>query len=191
VRAPTTHEEDPVTGDGELLVRAAAGDRGAFGQLYDRHVRPVYWQAYGVLRDEREAEDATQDVFVTMWNKIRTITLVDESVLPWLLVTARYTALNAHRSRQRRRAVALDDGLPDASAVEDEVEAGLVRAEIDKATAALSTTDRRLYELCVAGDHTYEMAARELGVTHAVVRNRLSRLRSRLRADLRSMRETS
>lgn len=189
--SPTTIDDGPVTGDHELLARAASGDRSAFAQLYDRHVRPVYWQVYGVLRDEREAEDATQDVFVTMWNKIRTITLVDESVLPWLLVTARYTALNAHRSRQRRRSTALDAELADGSAVEDEVEAGLVRAEIDKATAALSPIDRRLYELCVAGDHTYEMAARELGVSHAVVRNRISRLRARLRADLRSMRETS
>ncbi|MET0930398.1 MAG: RNA polymerase sigma factor [Aeromicrobium sp.] len=192
MRSPTTIEDDPVTGDRELLARAATGDRAAFGQLYDRHVRPVYWQAYSVLRDEREAEDTTQDVFVTTWNKIRAITLVDESVLPWLLVTARYTALNARRSRQRRRATALlDADLPADTAVEDEVEAGLVRAEIEKATAALTPTDRRLYELCVAGDHTYEMAARELGVSHAVVRNRLSRLRTRLRADLRSMRETS
>ena len=178
--------------DRALLDRAARGDRAAFGSLYDRHIRPVYWQAYSVLKDDREAEDATQDVFVTTWNKIRTITLVDESVLPWLLVTARYTALNAQRSRRRRRADdELDDRLPADSAVEDEVEAGLVRAEIDKATAALTATDRRLYELCVAGDHTYEMAAHELGVSHAVVRNRISRLRTRLRADLRSLKEIS
>jgi RNA polymerase sigma factor (sigma-70 family) len=191
VTAPTTSEDGPPTGDRELLARAAAGDRTAFGLLYDRYVRPVYWQAYSVLRDDREAEDTTQDVFVTTWNKIRTITLVDESVLPWLLVTARYTALNAHRSRQRRRASTLDPDLSADTTVEDEVEAGLVRAEIDKATGALTATDRRLYELCVEGDHTYATAARELGVSHAVVRNRLSRLRTRLRADLRSMRETS
>jgi RNA polymerase sigma factor (sigma-70 family) len=177
--------------DRSLLRLAARGDRHAFSRLYDRHVRPVYWQAYGVLRDDREAEDATQDVFVTMWHKIRTITLVDESVLPWLLVTARYTALNARRSRLRRRADQLDDDHSSASSVEDEVEAGLVRAEIEKATAALSPVDRRLYELCVDGDHTYEMAARELGVSHAVVRNRLSRLRIRLRADLRFVKEIS
>ena len=188
---------DDRTDDGDrddraLLRLAARGDRHAFGLLYDRHVRSVYWQAYGVLKDDREAEDATQDVFVTTWNKIRTITLVDESVLPWLLVTARYTALNAQRSRRRRRADdELDDRLPADSAVEDEVEAGLVRAEIEKATAALSPVDRQLYELCVAGDHTYEMAARELGVSHAVVRNRISRLRTRLRADLRSVKEIS
>lgn len=178
--------------DRELLQRAARGDRLAFGRLYDRHVRPVYWQAYGVVRDDREAEDVTQEVFVTTWKKIRTITLVDDSVLPWLLVTARFTALNARRSRLRRRAdLELDDRLPADDVVEDEVEAGLVRAEIDRATAALSDVDRRLYDLCVAGDHTYEMAARELGVSHAVVRNRLSRLRARLRADLRSVKEIS
>jgi len=183
--------DDGPAGDRPLLERAARGDRVAFGRLYDRHVRPVYWQAYSVLRDDREAEDVTQDVFVTTWNKIRMISLVDESMLPWLLVTARYTALNARRSRQRRRGDELDDRLADDRTVEDEVEAGLVRAEIDKAVASLSTVDRRLYELCVAGDHTYEAAAREMGVSHAVVRNRLSRLRTRLRADLRSIKEMS
>jgi RNA polymerase sigma factor (sigma-70 family) len=191
VTSPTTIAEG--AGDRELLARAAAGDRAAFGQLYDRHVRPVYWQAYAVLRDADEAEDITQDVFITTWNKIRRISVVDESVLPWLLVTARFTALNARRRSQRIHAHSsqLDPDLPDEWSVEDEVVAGQVRNEIDKAVAALSPTDHRLYDMCVAGDHTYELAARELGVSHAAVRNRLSRLRTRLRADLRSMRETS
>jgi RNA polymerase sigma factor (sigma-70 family) len=193
VRAPTTIDGSPRAGDRVLLERAAAGERMAFGQLYDRHVRPVYWQAYAVLRDADEAEDVTQDVFITTWGKIRQITIVDDSVLPWLLATARYTALNARRRTQRTRARTgrLDDDLPDDATVEGEVEAAQVRVEIEKAVAALSPTDRRLYELCVVGDHTYDLAARELGVSHAVVRNRLSRLRTRLRADLRSMRETS
>jgi RNA polymerase sigma factor (sigma-70 family) len=193
VTAPTTIDGSPRAGDRVLLERAAAGDRMAFGQLYDRHVRPVYWQAYAVLRDADEAEDVTQDVFITTWGKIRQITIVDDSVLPWLLATARYTALNARRRTQRTRARTgrLDGDLPDDATVEGEVEAAQVRVEIEKAVAALSPTDRRLYELCVVGDHTYDLAARELGVSHAVVRNRLSRLRTRLRADLRSMRETS
>lgn len=188
---PTTMDDAPPHGDAELLERASAGDRAAFGQLYDRHVRPVYWQAYAVVRDANEAEDITQDVFITTWNKIRSINLVDESALPWLLVTARFTALNARRRTLKSRHSELDQDLGDAApSVEEEVEGAQIRAEIDKAVAALSPTDRQLYDLCVVGDHTYELAARELGVSHAVVRNRLSRLRTRLRADLRSMRET-
>ena len=191
-----------VVDDAELLSRAQAGDRRAFADLYDRHVRPVYWQAYSVVHDPGEAEEVTQDVFVTTWRRIRSITPVDGSLLPWLLVTARYTALNAYRRASRRQSVALDDDAPQGSAelrlsaagdsqVEREIEAAQVRAEIDKAVASLAPNDRRLYELCVEGDRTYEQAARELGVTHAVVRNRLHRLRTRLRAELRSMRETS
>lgn len=187
--SPATEVADDV----ELLTRAQAGDRVAFADLYDRHVRPVYWQAYSVVRDGSEAEEVTQDVFVTAWRRIRAITPVDGSMLPWLLVTARYTALNAHRRAARRASRSIDDDLPAGadSSVEREVEAALVRAEIDKAVAALAPNDRRLYELCVEGDRTYQQAARELGVSHAVVRNRLHRLRTRLRADLRSMRETS
>jgi RNA polymerase sigma-70 factor (ECF subfamily) len=181
-----------VADDVELLTRAQEGDRLAFADLYDRHVRPVYWQAYSVVHDAGEAEEVTQDVFVTAWRKIRAITPVDGSLLPWLLVTARYTALNSYRRASRRRNDALDDDVlvSGDSPVEREIEAAQVRAEIDKAVAALAENDRRLYELCVEGDRTYEQAARELGVTHAVVRNRLHRLRTRLRADLRSMRET-
>jgi len=182
-----------VVDDVELLSRAQSGDRRAFTDLYDRHVRPVYWQAYSLVRDAGEAEEVTQDVFVTTWRRIRAITPVDGSLLPWLLVTARYTALNANRRAARRRSEPLDDDAPEGadSSVEREIEAAQVRAEIDKAVAALAPNDRRLYELCVEGDRTYEQAARELGVSHAVVRNRLHRLRARLRADLRSMRETS
>jgi RNA polymerase sigma-70 factor (ECF subfamily) len=182
-----------VADDVELLTRAQEGDRLAFADLYDRHVRPVYWQAYSVVHDAGEAEEVTQDVFVTAWRRIRAITPVDGSLLPWLLVTARYTALNAYRRASRRRNDALDDDVLDGvdSPVEREVEAAQVRAEIDKAVAALAENDRQLYTLCVEGDRTYEQAARELGVSHAVVRNRLHRLRTRLRADLRSMRETS
>jgi RNA polymerase sigma factor (sigma-70 family) len=189
-----------VADDVELLTRAQVGDRLAFADLYDRHVRPVYWQAYSVVHDAGEAEEVTQDVFVTAWRRIRTITPVEGSLLPWLLVTARYTALNAYRRASRRRNDTLDDDVAEGtqqrpsaaldSPVEREIDAAQVRAEIDKAVAALTENDRRLYELCVEGDRTYQQAARELGVSHAVVRNRLHRLRTRLRADLRSMRET-
>jgi len=141
VNPPTTLEEGSLTGDRELVERAARGDRAAFGQLYDRHVRPVYWQAYAVVRDGNEAEDITQDVFITTWDKLRSINLVDESVLPWLLVTARFTALNSRRRtlKSNLRSSPLDADLVDERAsVEDEVAAGQIRAEIEKAAAALS-----------------------------------------------------
>ncbi|ADG79670.1 RNA polymerase, sigma-24 subunit, ECF subfamily OS=Tsukamurella paurometabola (strain ATCC 8368 /DSM / CCUG 35730 / CIP 100753 / JCM 10117 / KCTC 9821/ NBRC 16120 / NCIMB 702349 / NCTC 13040) OX=521096 GN=Tpau_3078 PE=3 SV=1 [Tsukamurella paurometabola] len=184
------------TGDRALLARAGTGDADAFAAIYDRHIRPVYWQAYAVLRDADAAQEVGQDTFLTLWRRIEEVRVVDESVLPWLLATARYTALNAGRrlSVVRDRSAPLDgDGsvADPAPSPEDALLASEVRHRIDSAVAALSPIDQRLYHLCVEGERTYDSAANELGVTHAAVRNRVSRLRTRLRADLSTLREQS
>lgn len=184
---------DALPNDRELLGRAVRGDRLAFDQLYLRHVRPVYWQAYAVVRNEYDAEDTTQEVFITAWKKIAGIRVVDDSLLPWLLVTARYTALNKRRQIQRDAAhlQSLDRDLPDASMGVDEAAAHEeLLARVGKFVAALSETDRHLYDLCINGDRTYAEAADELGVTHGAIRNRVSRIRQRLRTDIYVLRGT-
>ena len=58
------HEDD----DG-LLARIGSGDRHAFGRLMDRHADRVFTLARAVLGSAADAEDVTQDVFVTVWRK--------------------------------------------------------------------------------------------------------------------------
>ena len=181
---------DPGSSDAALLDLVSRGDRAAFGVLYERHVRPVYWQAYSVLHDDGGAEDVTQDAFVTLWRKRDRVRVVDESVLPWLLTTAKLSALNVYRRQVRRSGPQLTDAEA-AESVESIVDAALVRGEIDKAVATLSPLDRQVFELCVESDLTYEQASRVLGITHAAVRNRLSRLKAALRSELRAMKEMS
>lgn len=178
--------------DRELLGRAAGGDRHAFDQLYLRHVRPVYWQAYSVVRNPSDAEDTTQEVFITAWKKIRTITIADDSLLPWLLVTARFTALNKRRQtiRDSSRRQSISDEIADDTSVEDTVELEELRARVEKSVSELSGIDQELYEKCINGDRTYAEAAAELGVSHGTVRNRVSRIRQRLRADVHVLRGT-
>jgi DNA-directed RNA polymerase specialized sigma24 family protein len=45
----------------------------------------------------------------------------------------------------------------------------------------LSPLDREIFRLCATEGYAYGAAAEELGVAHGVVRNRLSRIRTRLR----------
>jgi RNA polymerase sigma-70 factor (ECF subfamily) len=92
--------------DGSLL---RDGER-RVGQLYDRHSRAVFRLAYALLRDPDDARDIVQDTFGLAWRKRHTITLLNGSALPWLLATARLTALAARRRRDHRasRSVKLD-----------------------------------------------------------------------------------
>ena len=180
-----------MSSDVDLLSRAQRGDRAAFATLYDRHIRPVYWQAYAVVRAHEVAEDVTQEAFVTMWRRIRDIECVDDSVLPWLLVTTKFVGYNTARREQRRAHDGIRDDLASSGSTELEAEARMVHAEIAKAVGNLSALDQQLYALCVEGGASYHEAARELGVSHGAVRNRLHRVRAALRADLRSIRGTA
>ena len=52
--------------DADLLEALHAGDRTALGVLYDRHAALVYGSALAILRSPEEAQDLTQEVFLTL-----------------------------------------------------------------------------------------------------------------------------
>ena len=55
--------------DGELLRAVKAGQVEGLGVLYDRYARLVYGIAFKILANAEEAEDVTQDVFLTLWHR--------------------------------------------------------------------------------------------------------------------------
>lgn len=186
-------EEGSVPTDLDLLQRLADGSKAALAALYDRYSRVVYAYTAARLEPREDVEEIGQDVFVTLWRKRATITIAGESVLPWLLVTSRNLIANRRRSLrvvEKRRSDSLVDGsLADARPGPEELaERGQLLAYVESVVAALTEPDRTVFELCIRGDHSYEEAARQVGLSEGAVRNRLSRLRGRLRNELRTLR---
>ena len=184
---------DPAVGvvaDAHLIAAAQGGDQAAFRDLYRRYARPVYLVALGVVSVPHDAEEVVQEAFLTAWRKLPGLQLASASALPWLATIARFTALNALRARTRRAEVPLPETEtePQLRADDDGPEEAAIRAQatarLEQAIAALSPAERSLFELCVRDGIGYAEAARRLGLTHGGVRNRLARLRIRLRAAL-------
>jgi RNA polymerase sigma factor (sigma-70 family) len=172
---------DATVDDADLVARAAAGSEFAFRALYRAYVRPVYWIAHRLLHDDADAQDIAQETFVVAWQKLPGLQLQGDSLLPWLATICRLQAANRLRARQRTQATALDERIADVVDVEKQVVDTLTVEAILREVAGLSELDREIFRLCAAEGFAYRAAAEELGVAHGVVRNRLSRIRTRLR----------
>ncbi|WP_137844874.1 RNA polymerase sigma factor [Microbacterium sp. 2FI] len=175
---------DDTRNDAALVAQAASGSDLAFRTLYRAYVRPVYWLAHGLVGNAADAEDVTQETFLVAWRKLPGLELESESLLPWLATVCRFQAANRIRRQKRDRehtAAAADDTLPATVDVEQQVIDGELAERIMREVEGLSPLDRDIFRLCAAQGYAYQAAAEELGVAHGVVRNRLSRIRTRLR----------
>jgi RNA polymerase sigma-70 factor (ECF subfamily) len=170
--------------DGALVAMAASGSEHAFRELYRAYVRPVYWIAHGLVGNSSDAEDVTQETFLVAWRKLPGLELVGDSLLPWLATVCRFQAANRIRRQKRDRehtAGMVDEALPSTVDVEQQVIGGDLADRILREVEGLGQLDRDIFRLCAVDGYAYQAAADELGVAHGVVRNRLSRIRSRLR----------
>ena len=173
--------------DAALVARAAGGSEHAFRTLYRAYVRPVYWLAHALVGNPADAEDVTQETFLVAWRKLPGLHLAGQSLLPWLVTVCRFQAANRIRAQRRDRrhtASASDEAIASLPAPVD-VEKQVIDADLTerilREVEQLTPLDRDIFRLCATEGYAYQAAADELGVEHGVVRNRLSRMRTRLR----------
>jgi RNA polymerase sigma-70 factor (ECF subfamily) len=97
--------------DLDLVRRIKSGEEDAFEQMVERYHARVYSLSYGVLRNAEDAEEATQDTFLTLYRKIGTF---DESkkFFSWFYRVALNQAYSRARRRRPMTAVPIEDYLP-------------------------------------------------------------------------------
>lgn len=172
--------------DAELVAAAGRGDEAAFRALYRSYARPVYWLAHSLVGKPADAEDVLQETFVAAWRKLPGLTLVGDSLLPWLVTICRFQCANRIRRlhRDRVHTTTVDEMLPATIDVEKQVVDAVLVERVIAEVGTLSALDQQIFRLCAAEGFAYQAAADELGVSHGVVRNRLSRIRTQLRSSI-------
>jgi RNA polymerase sigma factor (sigma-70 family) len=150
-----------------------------FDVAFARYGAAVLRYAWRLTRNSDDAEELVQETFLTLWSKRRSLVVVGDSVLPWLLVTCRNHSGNLSRRRKRNEAAELDAEVPARSAAEERAAAELewVMAEI----AAMSPLDREVCRLCLIDGIPYKDAAAQLKLNTSAVAKRVERARRRLK----------
>jgi len=168
--------------DSGLVHQLRSGDEGAFDQLMRMHGPAVYRYAWAIADAQDQVDDLVQDTFLVLWRRRRRVTLVGDSLLPWLLATCRFTAFNANRRRRRTTTVPLESVEHAVNRRNDDPAAHDDLRWVADEIAGLSEIDQRLVEACVIQGHPYEDAASDLGISAVNARKRMQRVRERLRA---------
>lgn len=87
--------------DAAIMQRIMDQDQAALMDLYQRFGSQVYGLVLRILRDAQLAEEATQDTFLKVWHKAEQWDSSRGQLSSWLLIIARYAAIDRLRREQR------------------------------------------------------------------------------------------
>lgn len=170
--------------DEALVALVARGDEDALAELYDRVGRVAYGLAFRVLRDERHAEDAVQEAFLSVWRTAASFRAERAKASTWILTLVHRRAVDLVRREERRRAEPLSDELAlggDAEATEEAVWLRFERERVQSALKQLPDTQREAIELAYYGGFSQSELAERLGVPLGTIKSRMFAGLARLR----------
>ncbi len=196
----TGAESETVT-DLDLVRLAQAGDVEAFGELVERNRRAVFRAALAAVGSPAEADDVTQEAFVTAYRKLNSFR-GESQFRTWLLSITWRKAIDRRKSLTRwlrmtvspprdaagndafdqvERVASRDRSQEDA-VTDDELQQNVMRL--------IGTLPRKLRDallLAGTGEHTYEQIALILDAPVGTVKWRVSEARRVLKRKLSAL----
>jgi RNA polymerase sigma-70 factor (ECF subfamily) len=172
--------------DADIEARFRAGDERALADAYARWSGIVHSLARRALGVDADAQDVTQQVFISAWKGRDTFDPAKGPLGAWLVGITRRRIADAFEARTRVRRIEEtwaenQDGSPD---VLDIAERLMIVDELER----LEPVPRRVMALAFYGDLTHSEIADTtgipLGTVKSHIRRSLGRLRTRLEAGL-------
>lgn len=176
--------------EAERLRRAQAGDEAAFGEIVRANYEAVFRRVVGIVRNEHDARDVCQEIWVTVWKNLRDYR-GEAKFSTWLYAVATRRAID-HQRKQQRWFVRFLPFLANEETGEtiepastepgpgEEAEGGERAARFERAIAALPAKHRAVIVMREVEGLSYEEIARQLNCRPGTVMSRLFNARRQL-----------
>ena len=193
--------QSAATTEAALIGRLRRRDTEALEILMERHAARVYRVAFGITRNDADAEEVVQDVFLSLFEKIAAFE-ERAALSTWLYRVATNTALLRRRGKRLELEVSLEDQLPTfrddghragersflladwSSSAEDGLLSDETQALVRRAIDTLPSHYRAVVMLRDVEELSNEETAEILGEPVSSVKSRLHRARMALREQL-------
>jgi RNA polymerase sigma factor (sigma-70 family) len=177
--------ESATASDEQLMTAYAAGDEGAFRELFARYASPLSRVVRAQGASDDESRDLVQQTFLQL-HRARRDYRAGEPLRPWLFTIAYNLCRDRWRILGRRREVPIEqaptaiDAATPADHLQERRRADLLRA----ALATLSEDQRRVVEMHWFAGVPLPEVATALGISLSAAKVRAHRAYERLRENL-------
>lgn len=168
-------------GDAELMLRVAAGDRAAFGALFDKYQASICRFAYRFVGDRARAEELAQDIFVKLYRNAHGYRATAR-FKTFLFRVATNHCLNEVRRGEYRMPHSSQEEKPAEHAEQAELagpDSALAGKELERvvgeALSELSERERAALTMCRLEGMAYREIAFALSASEAAVKSLIHR----------------
>ncbi len=157
----------------ELVERLQAHDQGAYSYLYDHYSKALFTIIYQVVQRQELAEDVLQEVFVKIWQNVRSYDATKGRLYTWMLNVARNSAIDRTRSKDFNKQAKTTELTENVYDGKDGVHSVVNDIGLRKTLEKLPEDNRRLLELSYYQGYTQEEISKMLGIPLGTVKTRI------------------
>ena len=167
--------------DVDLMLGIQSRDEDALSQLYDRYNGIMKALILRIIRNDTEADDLLQEVFMEIWNQAKNFSAAKGKPLGWMVTLTRRRAIDALRKKQayaraEERLQAEPEQQPLAwvqNTTEKEIEAGDTRVLMAKVINSLPEAQQQVIELAFFQGMSQREIASNTNIPLGTVKTRL------------------
>lgn len=183
--SPTSADQSQEPPDELLLNLVAQGDREALSALFRRHAHAVFSVACRILRDESEAEDLLQELFLFLFKKAALFDAGKSSGASWIIQMAYQRAIDRRRYldvRHHYSVQELDEERAPSARGQVSIDQIAGSALLEKLRGEMSAEQKQTLELHLFEGYSFREIAARSGQTLGNIRNHYYRGIERLRS---------
>jgi len=175
-----------------ILDRVAQGDAGAFETLYLQYRDKIIYFGWKFLQSEAKAEDVLQEVFLKVWTRREELPQI-RNFKAWLTAITRNHIYNALRrlsvEEKFIKEFSHKGETAEQAAAPDKLSLIELQTALDKAVGALTTQQKKVFELSRFEGLRHEQIAEELDISRDTVKKHMTDALRKVRGRMSSHKE--
>jgi RNA polymerase sigma-70 factor (ECF subfamily) len=159
--------------ESELLQGLQDHDEQAFSFLYEHYSKALYGIILQIIPQQELAEDVLQEVFVKIWQNIKSYDKTKGRLYTWMLNIARNQSIDRTRSKDfsnRNKTIELSDNVYSSK---EGVEANINDVGLKKTLSKLPVESRKLLDLAYFQGYTQEEISKIMDIPLGTVKTRI------------------